>query len=161
MKNRIAPDAWYLDADSSPAFQATKDFFAYFALLSFMIPMSLMVTLEVVKVVQGQLMEWDEQMALDPDNVKETGMKPKTTNLNDELALVKYIFSDKTGTLTENCMEFKKVSVNGVVYDDAFNGELLQEIEVNYYFIICLSLLFIIYYFSFYYFYYNLLFLIN
>lgn len=94
-----------------------------------MIPMSLMVTLEVVKFVQGQIMNWDEKMATDPNDVAETGMRTKTTNLNDELALVKYIFSDKTGTLTENCMEFKKVSVNGTVYDNAFEGELLQELQ--------------------------------
>ena len=93
-----SPNAFYLDFDGSATFQAIKDFFAYFALLSFMIPMSLMVTLEVVKVVQGKLMEWDKYMALDPTNTDETGMKPKTTNLNDELAMVRYIFSDKTGT---------------------------------------------------------------
>lgn len=40
-------------------------------------------------------------------------MATKTTNLNDELAMVKYVFSDKTGTLTENKMEFSKCSVDG------------------------------------------------
>ena len=126
-----SPNAFYLDFSGSPAFQAVKDFFAYFALLSFMIPMSLMVTLEVVKVVQGKYMEWDRFMAVDPNNVEDTGMKTKTTNLNDELALVKYIFSDKTGTLTENCMEFIKVSINGTMYDNAGSGELLEALEVR------------------------------
>lgn len=46
-----AKDAWYLDYGGiSPSTQTIKNFFMYFALLSFLIPMSLMVTLEVVKV---------------------------------------------------------------------------------------------------------------
>ena len=76
-------------------------------------------------------MEWDRRMALDPKNVEETGMRTKTTNLNDELALVKYIFSDKTGTLTENCMRFIKVSINGTIYDRAGEGELLEALEAG------------------------------
>jgi len=122
-------NAFYLQFESTYWFQAIKDFFSYFALLSFMIPMSLMVTLELVKVIQGKFMEWDRFLAGDPDNVEETGMKTKTTNLNDELALVRYIFSDKTGTLTENCMEFLKVSINGVVYDNAGKGELGEAVN--------------------------------
>ena len=76
------PESYYLDVHSSPTVQAIKDFFSYYVLLSFLIPISLMVTLEVVKFAQGLFMEWDEKMALDPNNVKETGMNPKTTNLN-------------------------------------------------------------------------------
>lgn len=123
--------AWYLFFDTNPALKVVQDFFAYFALLSFMIPMSLMVTLEVVKVIQGKYMEWDRQMALNPNDPANTGMKPKTTNLNDELALVRYVFSDKTGTLTENVMEFQQVSVNGTVYENANEGELRDEIKSN------------------------------
>jgi P-type E1-E2 ATPase len=55
----------------------------------------------------------------------------KTSNLNDELALVDYIFSDKTGTLTENLMTFKKASINGIVYDDHDGGALREQIEVH------------------------------
>lgn len=64
------------------------DFFAYFVLFSFLIPMSMMVTLELVKVAQTMWMEWDERMRLDPSD-SSTGMNAKTSNLNDELALVK------------------------------------------------------------------------
>ena len=51
-------------------------------------------------VFQSKFMEWDEEMALDRSKPGKTGMKAKTSNLNDELALVQYVFSDKTGTLT-------------------------------------------------------------
>ena len=43
---------------------------------------------------------------------------PKTWNISDDLGQIEYVFSDKTGTLTQNIMEFQKCSVNGVVYGE-------------------------------------------
>lgn len=42
--------------------------------------------------------------------------KARTTSLSDQLGQVEYIFSDKTGTLTENIMTFKKCCIDGIVY---------------------------------------------
>lgn len=42
----------------------------------------------------------------------------RSSELVEELGQVGFIFSDKTGTLTCNCMEFRKCSINGVVYDE-------------------------------------------
>ena len=43
--------------------------------------------------------------------------RARTSNLNDELGRIKHVFSDKTGTLTQNKMEFKKCFVNETAFD--------------------------------------------
>ena len=75
------------------------------------VPISLLVTIEVVKYVQAILISFDEEM-----NHNGTLAKARTSNLNEELGQISYIFTDKTGTLTENIMEFKKCSIGGELY---------------------------------------------
>ncbi|PRP84971.1 putative phospholipid-transporting ATPase IA isoform b [Planoprotostelium fungivorum] len=120
---RADGDRWYLRDQYGPAVTGITTFFTYIYLLSYLIPQSLFVTLEITKVFQARFMEWDKEMRTDPDD-PETGMLAKTSNLNDELALVKYIFSDKTGTLTQNKMIFDRCSVGGVVYTNMMRGSL-------------------------------------
>lgn len=57
----------------------------------------------------------------------------RTSNLNEELGMVKYIFSDKTGTLTRNVMEFKKMSVAKNIYgvEDTPEQSALVQVSVN------------------------------
>ena len=76
-------------------------------------PISLLVTLETVKFFQGVIISNDERMKTKKSNDYVT---VQTSNLNEELGQVQHIFSDKTGTLTCNQMEFKNLSINGFSY---------------------------------------------
>ena len=58
-------------------------------------------------------------------------MKVNNTNLNEDLGAIEYIFSDKTGTLTQNEMKLAKWYVDGIIFDEmAEPGSLGRAIEV-------------------------------
>ncbi|KNC47942.1 uncharacterized protein AMSG_04177 [Thecamonas trahens ATCC 50062] len=90
---------------------------SYFVLFTYLIPISLFVSVEIVRVGQQLFMNWDADMAADPDNVAETGMLCRNSNMNEELGEIDHIFADKTGTLTCNVMELAQWSVAGTLYD--------------------------------------------
>ena len=63
---------------------------------------------------------------MNPDNKIRTVVQ--SSNLNEELGQIEYIFSDKTGTLTCNIMDFKSICIDGVNYGDN-NSYPLSELE--------------------------------
>ncbi|CAL0326089.1 unnamed protein product [Lupinus luteus] len=82
-------------------------------LYGYLIPISLYVSIEVVKVLQATFINQDIQMY---DEETGTPADARTSNLNEELGQVDTILSDKTGTLTCNQMDFLKCSIAGTAY---------------------------------------------
>jgi phospholipid-transporting ATPase len=80
----------------------------WFLMFTNFVPISLLVQLEVVKFLMAYIISWDAQMY---DNENDTCARVQASNLNEELGQIEYIFSDKTGTLTQNVMEFKALSL--------------------------------------------------
>ncbi|KAI9788660.1 MAG: hypothetical protein M1835_002165 [Candelina submexicana] len=98
--------AWYLTNAGVAFFPILASFIIMF---NTMIPLSLYVSLEIVKLAQMFLMN-DVDMY---DAASDTPMEARTSTINEELGQVSYVFSDKTGTLTDNSMLFRKMTVAG------------------------------------------------
>ncbi|SPO45746.1 related to DNF2 - Non-essential P-type ATPase [Moesziomyces antarcticus] len=86
------------------------------------VPISLYISIEIVKTIQAFFIYQDIEMYYAPLDYP---CVPKTWNISDDLGQIEYIFSDKTGTLTQNVMEFKKCSVNGVSYGDGITEAMI------------------------------------
>ncbi|KAF1812685.1 phospholipid-translocating P-type ATPase [Eremomyces bilateralis CBS 781.70] len=82
-----------------------------------LVPISLYITLEIVRTLQAFFIYSDVLMYYEPIDYPCT---PKTWNISDDVGQIEYIFSDKTGTLTQNVMEFKKCTINGEAYGEAY-----------------------------------------
>jgi len=92
-------------------------FWAAIILFQNLVPISLYITLEIIRTIQAFFIYSDSAMYYDKVDYPCT---PKSWNISDDLGQIEYIFSDKTGTLTQNVMEFKKVTINGIPYGEAY-----------------------------------------
>ncbi|XP_034990032.1 phospholipid-transporting ATPase IF isoform X5 [Zootoca vivipara] len=121
-------EPWYnqqtdQERNSSKILRFISDFLAFLVLYNFIIPISLYVTVEMQKFLGSFFIGWDLDLYHEETNEK---AQVNTSDLNEELGQVEYVFTDKTGTLTENVMQFRECSINGIKYQE-INGKLVPE----------------------------------
>ncbi|KIV77020.1 hypothetical protein PV11_08860 [Exophiala sideris] len=101
----------------SPPLDGFITFWSAVILFQNLVPISLYITLEIIRSLQAFFIWSDVYMYYEKLDYPCT---PKSWNISDDLGQIEYIFSDKTGTLTQNVMEFKKCTINGTSYGEAY-----------------------------------------
>ncbi|KAK6464682.1 aminophospholipid translocase and ATPase [Scheffersomyces coipomensis] len=102
---------------STPAINGVIGFVVSLIIYQALVPISLYISVEIIKTLQAFFIFSDRKMYYEKLDFPCT---PKTWNISDDLGQIEYIFSDKTGTLTQNVMEFKKCTINGKSYGLAY-----------------------------------------
>jgi phospholipid-translocating P-type ATPase (flippase) len=107
---------YYLGSQEySSGLQGFITYFTYFILLNTMLPISLIISLELLKLAQGFFMQEDLSLY---SYLRDRPCKVSSFSLNEELGMIEHIFTDKTGTLTCNKMQFKYCSVGDKIYGE-------------------------------------------
>ncbi|XP_070253211.1 phospholipid-transporting ATPase VD isoform X2 [Myotis yumanensis] len=110
----------------SPVLAGFYMFWTMIILLQVLIPISLYVSIEVVKLGQIYFIQSD----VDFYNEKmESTIQCRALNITEDLGQIQYLFSDKTGTLTENKMVFRRCSVAGFDYCHEENAKRLESYQ--------------------------------
>ncbi|KAK9159340.1 hypothetical protein Scep_005914 [Stephania cephalantha] len=110
---------------------AMEIFFSFLSsviVFQIMIPISLYITMELVRLGQSYFMIEDKQMY---DSSSDSRFQCRSLNINEDLGQIRYVFSDKTGTLTENKMEFRRAAVYGKTYGSTSNIADHSMLEAN------------------------------
>ncbi|XP_007235849.3 probable phospholipid-transporting ATPase VD isoform X1 [Astyanax mexicanus] len=112
--------------DTHPALAGFYMFWTMIIVLQVLIPVSLYVSIEIVKLGQIYFIQND----LDLYNPKlDSGVQCRALNITEDLGQIQYLFSDKTGTLTENRMLFRRCTVSGTEYPHHENARAMEQFE--------------------------------
>lgn len=117
---------WAEGVKSAP-FSGFLMFWSYVIILNTVVPISLYVSVEIIRLGNSFYIDWDHKMYYAPSDMP---ARARTTTLNEELGQIKYIFSDKTGTLTQNIMLFSKCCISGKSYGNVYDQDGLL-VEIN------------------------------
>ena len=98
----------------NPNIESFICFFTYFLLLNTLIPISLVVSTEIIKIIQGIFITWDVLLY---SKARHCFCDAKSVSIIEELGNVNFIFSDKTGTITKNQLEFKYCIIENKFYE--------------------------------------------
>ena len=126
--SRDADTHTYLEISSPSGSQYIIQVLAFYVAYSHFVPISLYVMMEIVKIILARLMQWDRELYYAEDD-RPAGCR--TSDLVEEIGQVSFIFSDKTGTLTRNVMEFRKCAIAGKIYTAGQGEELHLLLEAR------------------------------
>ncbi|MBN3288245.1 ATP9B ATPase, partial [Polyodon spathula] len=100
-----------------------RNLFRFVLLFSYVIPISLRVNLDMGKAVYGWMIMKDENIP---------GTVVRTSTIPEELGRLVYLLTDKTGTLTQNEMVFKRLHLGTVSYGTDTMDEIQSHIIQSY-----------------------------
>ncbi|KAF5403642.1 Phospholipid-transporting ATPase [Paragonimus heterotremus] len=121
-------NTWYIPTSKQTPWSFVQDVFRFIFILNYLIPISIIITLEFQQLLVAYLISSDLRMYSASEDLC---AKANSAQLADELGQVEFLFSDKTGTLTQNVMRLCLCAIvnSNKVY--AFHPSLVRPLSQN------------------------------